>query len=238
MTNVNDIRPGQAVSIGTNLTAGDRTFVYPWLYVVSVLGDTLAGVLIDNSRAYEGGDLGARFYTLTRADIVNRNGSESVQTHPLTIVPQWVDAVAGFLGTSRDVLRETTETAHVTPSPLETHEGDMIPRSEVERWKRRAEEIASEYADNNDLCGEFERCMEAIGLQSRRERERLYRVTYTGETPCDSCGQDTTGPQSVEVWVTARDDDHAFERLTDGDDMSSYLRAWDGDTSDVELERL
>jgi hypothetical protein len=36
-----------------------------------------------------------------------------------------------------------------------------------EAWKESASEIACQYADDNSLCGEFERCMEEIGLQGR-----------------------------------------------------------------------
>lgn len=60
---------------------------------------------------------------------------------------------------------------------------------EFEQWKEHANDIAIEYARENDLCGEFERCMEEIGF---RGRESDYCVTFT-------------------VNVTARDEDHAAE---------------------------
>jgi hypothetical protein len=47
---------------------------------------------------------------------------------------------------------------------------------EFEAWKRRASEIACEYADENNLCGEFERCMEDIGLEGRH---REYVVSFS-----------------------------------------------------------
>jgi len=38
---------------------------------------------------------------------------------------------------------------------------------EFETWKARATEIAHQYADDNSLCSEFDRCMEAVGLPPR-----------------------------------------------------------------------
>lgn len=47
---------------------------------------------------------------------------------------------------------------------------------EFQQWKERANEVAIEYAIENDLCGEFERCMEEIGFRGRNED---YTVTFT-----------------------------------------------------------
>lgn len=52
--------------------------------------------------------------------------------------------------------------------------------SEFEAWKERASEIACQYADDNNLCGEFERCMEEIGLTGRR-REYVVSLSLTVE---------------------------------------------------------
>lgn len=64
-------------------------------------------------------------------------------------------------------------------------------RAEAERrfeeWKDRASDIACQYADDNNLCGEFERCMEELGL---RGRNREYEVT-------------------IVIGVEARNEDHA-----------------------------
>lgn len=62
---------------------------------------------------------------------------------------------------------------------------------EFAAWKEEASRIACEYADENSLCGEFERCMEDIGLQGRN---RDYEVTVT-----------------FSLTVTARNEDEAEE---------------------------
>lgn len=62
-------------------------------------------------------------------------------------------------------------------------------QAEFETWKERANETAIQYARDNSLCGEFERCMEEIGFRGREE-EFTVRIYTT-------------------VTVTARDADQA-----------------------------
>lgn len=72
----------------------------------------------------------------------------------------------------------------------------------LEDFKEAANARAVEYAEQNGLCSEFERCMEDIGLLGREEwhdaNDDTYRVTFT-----------------VSVDVTARDEDHAEVRARD-----------------------
>jgi hypothetical protein len=48
--------------------------------------------------------------------------------------------------------------------------------AEFDRWKENATEIAHTYAEENSLCGEFDRAMEEIGL---RPRARDYTVVVS-----------------------------------------------------------
>lgn len=65
-------------------------------------------------------------------------------------------------------------------------------RREFEAWKEHATRVAHEYADDAELCEQFDNCMEAIGLPSRR-REYVVTINYT---------------------VTARNDDDAVEAVS------------------------
>jgi hypothetical protein len=55
-------------------------------------------------------------------------------------------------------------------------EGRAAAEREFQAWKDRATQVAHQYADDNSLCGEFDRCMEEIGLPTR-VRERTFYVT-------------------------------------------------------------
>lgn len=103
---------------------------------------------------------------------------------------------------ARTFTQEELEEA-VRQARAETKEaGDAALRE----FKEYANGIAVEYAKNNDLCGNFERCMEAIGLMGRDEWDEAHRhpyhVTY-----------------SVTLTVEGSDDndasDRAYDLLTD-----------------------
>lgn len=81
---------------------------------------------------------------------------------------------------------------------------------EFDQWKENATEIAHQYANDNSLCGEFDRCMSEIGL---RPRDREWQVTF-----------------SVTVNVEASDDDSAVEQARE--EYPDLLR-W-ADVEDVE----
>ena len=228
------IAPGRVVYSGS--LEDDRSL--SWLYVVAVVGDIVSGVRFDNSSRAGNHNLG---WFGTTVDALM--AQSTVPTHNLSVVDWWPDVVAEFLATPATFPDVTLPS--VAPAPTPELSGETIPREHIVTRLTRAAEIASQYADDNALCGEFERCMEAIGLQdlgltSLRERERFYRVEYTRETEgeCPTCGheQETTERTTRDVYITARDDDHALDVLLE--DMSDYLTAWDGDTEDVYLSRL
>ena len=95
------------------------------------------------------------------------------------------------------------DTPEATPTTPDTSEADALRERianleesarrqarEFEAWKARATEIAHQYAEDNSLCGEFDRCMEDIGLEPRT---RDYAVHFT-------------------LYVSARDEDDAIDR--------------------------
>ena len=238
------IRPGRVVCLGYDLDTGNGTRMpYPWLYVVAVVGDIVSGVLFNNDRA---DTASPRFYGTTLEAVVTRNGSDgNVHSHPLTVLGWWPEVVSKYLAAPATFPDVTLP--DVAPAPTPVLSGETIAREVIVARLEEASRIASDYADSNELCGEFERCMEAIGLQdlglkSVRERERYYRVTFTREVSgeCPECGHEREDTEPGEAWlyITARDDDHAYDLLVDTDgDYASYLTGWDQDTSDVEMER-
>lgn len=72
-------------------------------------------------------------------------------------------------------------------------------RDEFDSWKERATETAHAYANRNDLCGEFDRCMEDIGLPGRAV-DHTVSVTVTIT-------------HRASVTITARDADDAAEQV-------------------------
>lgn len=46
-----------------------------------------------------------------------------------------------------------------------------------DEWKERANAVAVQYAKDNELCGNFERCMADIGLMGREEWDESHKVT-------------------------------------------------------------
>lgn len=224
------IAPGRVVYAGGLDDGRDLS----WLYVVAVTGDLVSGVRFDNTG--RNGEHRTGFFGVSVDALLNQ--SAGLPTHPLSVVDWWPETVATFLAAPSSFPDVTLP--QVAPAPAPDLSGDMIDRAEIVRKLTRASEVASQYADDNSLCGEFERCMEAIGLQdlgltSLRERERLYDVTYDHETECDTCGHETTESTTVQVWITARNDDHAWDVLTEGG--TDYMPGWDGDSDAVDLQR-
>lgn len=80
-------------------------------------------------------------------------------------------------------------------------------RQEHETWKERAIVTAHEYADRHDLCGEFDRCMEEIGL---RGRERDFNVDVEVTLP-------------ITVRVTATSADSATQMVDESDVEAAVL---------------
>ncbi len=79
--------------------------------------------------------------------------------------------------------------------------------SEHDEWKRRATVTAHEYAERHDLCQEFDRCMEAIGLEGR---ERDYTVPVEVNL-------------TVHVNVRAKSADEAEDAATDYGALDSVV---------------
>ena len=73
------------------------------------------------------------------------------------------------------------------------NDGRREANATFDAWKARAEEIAHEYADRNELCSEFDRCMEEVGLSPRggHTYDVTYRVTVPrGTDPYDLDAED------------------------------------------------
>jgi hypothetical protein len=94
-------------------------------------------------------------------------------------------------------------------------EGRREAEREFEEWRQRATEIAHQYADDNSLCGEFDRCMEEVGLEPRN---REYEVTVTEE-------------RTYTFTMTARDSDDAYNEARD-----RYTDLGYGEVTDVTVD--
>lgn len=68
---------------------------------------------------------------------------------------------------------------------------------EFDQWKENATEIAHQYANDNSLCGEFDRCMSEIGL---RPRDREWAVTFTVTVTVEASDDDTAVSQAREEY--------------------------------------
>lgn len=86
-------------------------------------------------------------------------------------------------------------------------------KNNFEAWKRRATEIAHEFADRHNLCSVFDDVMEEIGLEPRtREWDVNISVTLT-----------------VRTRVTARNAEEARENEIDAQLVRTTLRDTDAD---------
>lgn len=113
----------------------------------------------------------------------------------------------------RGSVSESTESEAIRKAVAEAvrAERDRLT-AEFEAWKERATETAHSYADDNSLCGEFDRCMEEIGL---RPRAREYEVEIV---------------QRYTITVEASDEDDAAEQARD---QLSYSDPYETDVTDV-----
>jgi hypothetical protein len=142
----------------------DRT----WLYIVSRVDGTLYGVRFENTSNVENLTRHATWETVP----VPRDGSSPL-THPLTAVASWTPGLVEFFRRATTATTATTGTSSEVPADVASaleqgrREGREQANREFEEWKARAEQIAHTYADENDLCSEFDRCMEEVGLSPR-----------------------------------------------------------------------
>lgn len=200
VTPVSDIRPG------TIVTADNPNGRRVWLYVVVPTGpDTAYGVNLGASlgtSVYLGTDCGTGPAWITGTDIRPQHGARTLGdlSQPQT------EALASFL-------RSHGLTLSTKPT---SGSGDEFPEALVERVKRETEQRlterfeswksslvsdAHEFADENNLCGEFDRFMREHDLP---EREREYAVNYSVTL-------------SGTVYVTGSGRDDVAERFESGE---------------------
>lgn len=163
--------PHRANPTGT----GDRT----WFYLVSVLGDVLFGVAFSNSNP----DGAAPVAGTVASSLVFDGSRGGYSHHPVTVVAWWPNMLAEFFRTLTPGTTSGTTSGDQTTDQAYRRgvaDGRAEASREFDAWKARAEEIAHEYADSNELCSEFDRCMQDVGLSPRR---RTYDVTYRVTLP-------------------------------------------------------
>lgn len=133
-----------------------------WLYLVAIVGDTLFGVAFANVRG-SADPIGASVPTSLVTHQMDNGGAH----HTPGVVGWWADMLADYFraattGTPTSGDQDTDQAYR-----RGVNDGRAAASREFDAWKARAEEIAHEYADNNDLCSEFDRCMEDVGLSPR-----------------------------------------------------------------------
>lgn len=80
-------------------------------------------------------------------------------------------------------------------------EGRAEATAEFDRWKEFATETAHEYANDNDLCGEFDRCMTEIGLRPRQREfyvEAHVTVSYNVGRYIEALSEEDAADQLAE----------------------------------------
>jgi hypothetical protein len=87
-------------------------------------------------------------------------------------------------------------------------------------------EVAHQYANDNSLCGEFDRCMEEIGLPTRvRDREFEVTVRVTVEAPAragDAPDRDDIRESVRNAIGYAYNGDWTVEDVDTGDEVDSW----------------
>lgn len=133
-------------------------------------------------------------HDIDRVHLVRVNGGD-----------HWVKAVAPAMPATVEELRALLEAAEAKGKAeavpdreirAAKREARQEAVTEFEAWKSHANEVAIQYANDNSLCSEFDRCMIAIGLEPRDTFEREWEVTFS-------------------YTVTARDEDAAVEAAQD-----------------------
>lgn len=144
-----------------------------YLYVIAALpGRDVFGV-----------DLGTYLHPTTMPDLVFATGPVTGGDY-VTSLGNTSEALRGALATFLVGAGLPDPTGPDTsPEGLESarREGAAEVQRRWDEWKDEATRVAHEYADNNSLCSEFDRCMEEIGLEPRGPI--TYRVTYTIAVP-------------------------------------------------------
>lgn len=177
----------------TRVTPGHLTIVdgpegtAVWAYVLATLPgrDVLALTLGTGLYSPVPGAVG--IYPVTAGETLNNLNEWTVAR----------DAVAEYFRGATPAVPPTVPDSEALDQAR--REGAAEVQARWDRWAEDATETAHRYANNNNLCGEFDRCMEEIGL---RPRTRDYTVSMTVTL-------------SVVVPVTADTDDHAAELAID-----------------------
>jgi hypothetical protein len=133
------------------------------------------------------------------------------------VTPYDATAVESF---SDVTSRETPVTFTAEDVDRARQEGRAAADREFQAWKDHATATAHQFADDNSLCGEFDRCMAEIGLPTR-EREQTVRVEIStsvvvvarhGEAPDRDAlmdavlARDLSSPYQADVTVYDGDD--------------------------------
>jgi hypothetical protein len=111
----------------------------------------------------------------------------------------WVKEVGPAIPTTEEeftaALLAATEAGRVEGR----REGRRSANEEFESWKRMANETAIQYANDNSLCSEFDRCMLAIGLEPRDSYERNWEVTVTYNITVSATSEDDVEEAAMDV---------------------------------------
>lgn len=199
-----DVQPGKVLNLSrANVQDSEGRTVWG-VYVVAVTEGTVHGVMIDTDdhrngavSARAGWYVGGWFSVTLDAAFSTPDGH--VYVYDVMEVLGWPEGLATFLrqSSAHTCNAESTSTDLDTVRREARDEQRRADLAEFERWKEDATQTAHRYADNNNLCGEFDRCMEEIGL-APRER--------------DYCG---TVVVTVNLSATGRDADDAAEAMAD-----------------------
>lgn len=191
-----------------------------WFYVIAALPDgSVFGVNLGTNSSYLAPDgAGMRLQT---ARIGEYNGNTN---DPLSrLGADVLDELTRFLGQTSPTLAAAVASSGDTPA---TVTGESVEEAyargqreareqasrEFEAWKAQATATAHEYADENDLCSEFDRCMSEIGLPTRaRTYDVTYRVTVDRATIAEY--------GDVEDW----DAEDLFNRVSEGAGRPEYV---------------
>lgn len=160
------------------------------------------------------------------------SGSHWVKIDPERYVSVSVERpdLSGYINTSRPDYAVTIRNSAHVPTVDNSDNSEEVTRLrdqlrnerlEFERWKENAQEVATDYANSNGLCSEFDRCMEAIGLEGR---QREYDVTVR-ETRTYSFSLTVPRGTDVEEYVRDAGGPEEFDMYPDVDYDVDYTEA-------------
>lgn len=161
--NLTNVKPGW-LTIADNGSGGSV-----WFYVVAPLPNGQAyGVNLGTNKSYVAPDGDGYRFMVTTIDAYNQSDHGGLASCSQDVR----DALAAFFRdaglTPPQPITDGQDQDDVTAlvEQARAEERERLTR-QFDEWKERANIVAIEYAENNDLCGEFERCMEEIGFRGR-----------------------------------------------------------------------